>query len=123
MRTSPYILDIREKVIKFIKSGKTQKEASAHFSISICSIGIWWRRYKQEGHFEPRKRPGKKARLCPKELEKFLSEHPNALLKDIGNHFEMTGEGALYWMKKLGYSYKKKSSPTWSLTRKNEKNT
>ena len=123
MRTSPYSLDIREKVIKFIKSGKTQLEASEHFTISLSAIGIWWRRYKKEGHFAPKKRLGKKGRMCPIKLANYLSDNANALLKDIGNHFGMTGEGALYWMKKLGYSYKKKASPTWSLTHKDEKNT
>jgi len=123
MRTSPYSLDIREKIIKLIKSGKTQLEASKQFRVSVSAVGNWWRRYKKEGHYKPRKRLGKKCRMCPNKLERYLNNNPKALLKEIGIYFGMTGSGASYCMKKLGYSYKKKALPTWSQTKKRRLNT
>ena len=41
----------------------------------------------------------------------------------MGKRFGMTGGGALYWLKKLGFSYKKKTSPIWRLKKKREINT
>jgi transposase len=123
MRTSPYSLDLRKKVINYIKLGNTQKAAASYYELGLNTVNRWYMRYRKEGHYNPRKREGKQGRMCEKALEEFLSKNPNALLKEIGKFFGMTAEGALYWMKKLGYSYKKKASPTWSQNHKNEKNT
>ena len=39
----------------------------------------------------------------------------------MGEHFKMSGAGAHYWLKKLGYSYKKKPSPMWKQVKKSGK--
>jgi len=39
----------------------------------------------------------------------------------MGEYFGMTAGGALYWLKKLGFSYKKKTLPMWKLAKKSEK--
>jgi hypothetical protein len=35
----------------------------------------------------------------------------------MDKHFDMTASGALYWLRKLGYNYKKKTSPMWKQTK------
>ena len=46
------------------------------------------------------------------DFEKYIRENPNKTLKQIGENFEMTDVGALYYMNKINFRYKKKSHVT-----------
>jgi transposase len=122
MRTSPYSLDLRERVIKFIESGNSQQSAVELYQLNPSTINRWWLRYKTEGHYTARARLGKKPRVNMEELKLFIASTPNFKTSDMGNHFGMSASGAFYWLKQLGFSYKKKTSPTWKLIKKSEIN-
>ena len=51
----------------------------------------------------------------------FIKDNPDLKLSDIGVKFHISSGHAGRILKKLGYSYKKKASPTWRLTKKSEK--
>jgi transposase len=121
--TSPYSLDLREKVIKYIESGNSQQSASKVFELNPSTINRWWRRYKKEGNYLPRKRLGRAPRVSLSAVKSYIEGNPDFKSADMGKHFGMTAGGAFYWLKKLGYSYKKKTLPMWRLTRKSEKPT
>lgn len=123
MSTSPYSLDLREKVIKYIESGKSQQSATRVFGLNSSTVNRWWLRYKREGNYLPRKRAGRAARVNLPSVEDYIKKNPNFNCADMGKYFGMTAVGALYWLKKLGYSYKKKTSPMWKQAQKREKNT
>jgi transposase len=120
MRTSPYSLDLRERVIKFIESGNSQKSAVELYKLNPSTISRWWHRYKSEGHYAPRIRLGKKPRVSLEKLKLYIEINPNFKTSDMGKHFGMSGSGAFYWLKQLGFSYKKKALPTWKLIKKSE---
>ena len=120
MTTSPYSQDLRERVIKFIESGNSQKSAAGLFELNPSTISRWWLRYKREGNYKPRIRIGKKPRVSAVELKIYIEANPNFKTSDMGKHFGMSGAGAFYWLKKLGFSYKKKPLPTWRQTKENE---
>ncbi len=122
MRTSPYSLDLRERVIKFIESGNSQKAAAELYQLNPSTINRWWLRYKREGHYSPRVRLGKKPRVNIEQLKLYIASTPNFKTSDMGSHFGMSASGAFYWLKQLGFSYKKKTSPTWKLIKKSEIN-
>lgn len=122
MSTSPYSLDLRQKVIKYIESGGSQISASKIFSLNKNTVSSWWRRYCSEGSINPRKRLGSKAKV---DLEKFIlyvESHPNDDAGDIGKYFGISASGARYWLKKIGFSYKKKLIPMWKRMKKKEQN-
>lgn len=123
MSTSPYSLDLREKVIKYLKSGKSQSSASKLFMLNPSTVNRWWLRYNKEGHYTPRTRVGRIPRLSLLEVNSYIESNPNFKSSEMGAHFGMTGAGALYWLKKLGFSYKKKTFPMWNLTKKSAKST
>lgn len=56
MSTSPYSLDLREKVINYISKGHSQKEASDVFGLHRNTVNRWCIRYKQEGNCAARPR-------------------------------------------------------------------
>jgi transposase len=123
MSTSPYSKDLRKKVIDYIESGKSQKSAVALFKLNPSTISRWWLRYKTEGHYNPRIRIGKKPKISAGELKSYIEANANFKASELGEHFGMSRVGALYWLKKLGYSYKKKPLPMWKQVKKKEPGT
>ncbi len=67
----------------------------------------WYKRYKSKGSYLARKVSGKKGRICEQDVVTYIDNHPNFILSEMGKHFGMNAPGALCWLKKLGYSYKK----------------
>ncbi len=114
-------MDLRGKVIKYLKEGNSQKLTSKTFNIGTTTVSQWWLRYKKEGHFRPRPRLGAKPNMDIEKLKEYIESHPNSNSKEMGIEFGMTGKGVLYWLNKIGYSYKKKSTPMWSPMKKKEK--
>ena len=122
MNTSPYSNDLRKKVINHLKLGNTLKSTAILFQLNISTVNRWYLRYKKEGHYNPRMRVGKAPKVREEELISYIESTPNFKTSDMGKHFGMTGSGALYWLKKLGCSYKKKTLPMWRQTKKSDKN-
>ena len=119
MSTSPYSVDLREKVIKFIKAGNTQREASIVFGINKMTINRWHLRYKSEGHYLPKLRLGATPSIERESFIQYVKEHPDARSEDIAGEFGISASGARYWLKLAGFSYKKKPSPMWKQAKKN----
>ena len=118
-----YSKDLRKKVIKYIESGNSCNSASIKFEIAVNTARNWYKRYKTEGHYLSRKVGGKKGRITREDVISYMELNPNFTLLAMGKHFNMSTVGAHYWLKKLGYSYNKKSSPMWKQMRKKEENT
>ena len=120
MATTEYSLDFRKKVIDYVKAGNSQRLTAKIFSISKTTISTWYVRYKKEGNYTAKKRPGAKPRINIDEFIEYIKSHLNATTCDIGKRFKMSAVGAHYWLKKLGYSYKKKPFPTWKRAKRSE---
>ena len=123
MSTSPYSLDLRKRVITFIKSGNSQVSASKIFALNLSTVNIWYLRYRSEGHYAPRARLGAKRKIDLEALTSHISLNPDAKLKDMAKKFGVSIWGIYYWLKKLGFSYKKKPLPMWKRVKKRESNT
>jgi transposase len=117
-----YSKDFRMKVMSYVNKGNSCNRASVKFEISANTVRNWYKRYKSEGHYLAKKVGGKKGRVTPQDIASYIETNPNFILSEMGEQFKMSAAGAHYWLKKLGYSYKKKISPTWKLAKKNEKN-
>ena len=90
MNTSPYDLDLREKVVNFLFKGGKQLDAARIFNLHRNTINNWWRRYQKEGIFSARKRPGVKRKLSLEELVLFVKSNENCSLATIAQHFHVT---------------------------------
>ena len=121
--SKPYSLDLRKRAVKYIEQGSSYLSASRRYEISHETVRKWYIRYKAEGHYNQRPRKGKKSSIVQSEFEHYVNSHPSATLAQIGSHFGMTGRSAHYYMKKFGFSYKKKSLATWKQRTANENNT
>ena len=120
---SSYSKDLCKKVMNYVNKGNSCNKAGLKFDISPNTVSNWYKRYKSEGHYLSRKVGGKKGRVKPEEIASYIEKKPDFTLLEMGKHFGMTAAGAHYWLKKLGYSYKKKISPMWRQLKKKESNT
>ena len=79
-------------------------------------------RYKKEGHYQARKRIGAKPSIERDNFIKYAEENPNTKTEDIGKKFGISASGVRYWLRQLGFSYKKKPLPMWKRVKKDEQN-
>lgn len=115
-----YSIDLRQKVIEFVKQGNTQKSAAKIFNLNKATVNRWCLRHKNEGHIRPRKNLGKKASVSKVEFEGYVRANPNFTTADMGKYFNISSPGALYYLRKFGFSYKKKPLAMWKQVRKKE---
>jgi transposase len=121
--TKSYSNDLRKKVVEYLDRGNSYNKASIIFKISVSALGRWYRKYKQEGNYIAKKRGGSKRKIDIDELEKYVKGNENMTLKKAAKKFEVSIFTISYWLKRLGYSYKKKTLPTWKLAKKSERST
>ena len=100
-------------MIKFVESGGSQRLAAKVFSLSKTTVNGWYARYRREGNYTPKSRVGAKSKIEVPEFIKYIETNPGSTVLDIGKVFNITGAGVHYWLKKLKFSYKKKTSPIW----------
>jgi transposase len=118
--TKSYSNDLRKRVIEYLDSGRNYEETSKLFKVSISAIGRWYRRYKKDGNYHAKIRGGSKKRIDLNGLEEYVRANENMTLKEAAKKFKVSSFTISYWLRKLGYSYKKKTFPTWSQTNKRE---
>lgn len=106
-----YSLDLRNKVIKFIEEGNSITLASKIFDMARSTIHKWLNRKKLTGNLERLPRGGGfKSKVNAKKFKEYINDNPDKTLKEIGNYFGISSEGASYNLKKHGYVYKKNTS-------------
>lgn len=118
-----YSIDLRKKVIKFIEEGNSQQSATKIFSLNKATVNRWCQRYKKEGHVNPRINLGSKPKIDKFELKRYVDANPDSRLYDMSLKFKVSVNAIHRWLKKLGYSYKKKPLPMWKQARKSELST
>jgi transposase len=121
--TKNYSNDLRKKVVEYLDAGNSYIQASHLFNISVSAIGRWYRKYKREGNYLAKKRGGSTIKIDLDKLEKYVKANENMTLKKAAQKFEVSIFTISYWLKRLGYSYKKKTFPTWKQVKRSETNT
>ena len=115
--TKTYSNDLRQRVIDYLDIGSSYEEASKLFKISISSIGRWYRKYKTEGNYNAKIRGGSKKKIDLNGLEEYVRSNKDMTLKEAAKNLGVSIFTISYWLRKLGYSYKKKTFPTWKQTK------
>lgn len=112
-----YSIDLRKRVLNYLKSGGSKSEASKIFG--VCSKTIWnWAKRESLGILEPKQREAFPRKINHESLLQYIQDHPEAHLKQIGDQFGVTPPAIFYACKKLKISLKKRRSLAKSKTRK-----
>ena len=117
-----YSMDLRKKVISFIEEGNSQRLATKLFKLNKATVNRYCLRYKTEGHINPKKNLGSKPRIDSILLINYLNNKTDFSLSDISKQFKVSKVSAYKYLKKLGYSYKKKPLAMWKQEKKSEIN-
>ena len=106
-----YSVDLRKKVLDYIKKGHSKKEASKIFNVGTSSIERWEKKEKQGDlrDVKPR-RPWKK--IDPNILLEEVKKHPGYIMKDFARIFGVSVPSILNAFKVLGITRKKRPYST-----------
>ena len=102
-----YSVDLRERVVKYVLEGHTQKEAAKIFCVGEKTIRNWLALLAETDSLEKRPLDRTAPIFESKKLCEFMEENPNALLADIAEHFGGSITGAFYALKREKITYKK----------------
>ena len=102
-----YSLDFRKAVVDYVMSGNSTEKTSKIFQVTPKTIYNWLNRYKETNSLKEKKRIGSKSSMNIDSFKTYVNNNSSATLAEIGKEFQMTSWGARYWIKKLGYTYKK----------------
>jgi transposase len=104
-----YSTDIRKMVLNYLAKGHTCEEAQNELGVSVSAIKEWKKLPNATGSLEPRPLE-RSARKFPSEpLKTYVSEHPDATLKEIAEHFGGTTSGAFDALAREGITFKKRA--------------
>jgi transposase len=117
-----YSVDLRERVLDYLKQRNNKKAASEIFKVGIATIYRWVRQKKEKGHVEPHRREYSYKKLDDSILEQYVKEHPDRFLIEIAEHFSVTEQAIFYALKRLKITRKKRRFSTKNEMRKKETN-
>jgi putative transposase len=104
-----YSVDLRSRVIGFINKGNTQQKASVIFSVGTSTITRWLSLVSETGSLDKRPLNRTASKFKSEELNSYIEENPDALLKDIAGHFGGSITGAFHALNRGKITLKKKS--------------
>lgn len=116
MTTVSYSKDLRIRAINHIKAGNSTRTTAKVFSLGKSTVHRWWARYKTLGNVSALPRGGSKGKVSKEALLKYVDTHPDTNLYTMANRFGVSKTAIGKLLKKWGYGYKKKRTPTWKPT-------
>lgn len=99
-----YSIDLRERVVKFVKNGGSKAEASRRYEISLWCVNDWCRR----NDLTPNRPKRRKRKLDWEALAQHIQEHPDALLRERAQHFGVHTSAIGYAKSQMKLTRKKK---------------
>jgi transposase len=127
-RNKPISEDLRARVLKMYRSGKTASEAAAHFGVCQRSVYRWDAMEKERGTLASGyERSGRKSKIVVDEkFEKFAQATAHKTLQAMADDWNSQAEEHVSQMamcravKKLGYTRKKRRIATRKPAQKNK---
>ena len=102
-----YSLDLRKRVVDFVKNGGSKAEAARVYEISIWCVYDWCKRKKLAPKQLPKRRNRK---LNWQELHRHVQESPDALLRERAEHFGVHINAIWYACKQMKITSKKSTT-------------
>jgi transposase len=111
-----YSTDLRERIVRAVARGRTQREAARLFGVASITVYRYVRQQEQAGNVVPKPLPGGPRRIGPEQeaaLRAHLEAAPEATLAEHCAWWEATQgtavSGATMWraIRRLGWTRKK----------------
>jgi transposase len=105
-----YSEQFRKEVMEYIDGFHSQDYVAKLFGLSPKTVWNWVQQRKEKGHLSPKKAADRAPRKLPKDvLLQYVSDNPDAFLREIADHFKCAQSSVARRLKKFGISYKKNS--------------
>ena len=98
-----YSIDLRERVVGFVKNGGSRAEASRTFKVSIWSVYDWLGRQD----LKPIEVKSRKRKMDWEALKEHTKHYPDLTLKERADHFGVRPFAISYAFKKMNITHKK----------------
>ena len=95
-----YSVDLRVRVVGFVKQGNTHAEASEIFKVGTATIERWLSLLSETGGLEKRPLNRTAPKFGSEKLQAYIEENPDALLKDVAERFGGSVTGSFYALKR-----------------------
>lgn len=118
-----YSVDFRGRVLEYIEEGHTQAQAQEVFKVSITAIKGWKKLKAETGEVEKRPLHRQPRIYDAAKLETYIEEHPQAILKEIAEHFGGSISGADNALKRAHITLKKRHQGIGNVMKRKELNT
>ena len=106
-----YSEDLREKVISYIMSGGSKREAARTFNIGEDTIYRWMRRHKA-GDIRPKIRTDYPRKIDEQKLKDYVEANPDHTLEQIGRGLNLGRQTIFRWLRRLKITRKKRQPST-----------
>ena len=116
-----YSIDLRSRVIDFIREGHTQEETGTIFKVGVSTIKRWLALLSETGNLEKRPLNRSASKYDSEKLKTYIEENPDAFLKEIAEHFGGSITGAFYALEREKLTYKKKTVSMRNATKMSER--
>lgn len=114
---APYSQDLRQKAIEAIESGSSFLSVSRSFNVNRNTLSDWYRRYEQTGDYSPKQgyQQGHSHRITDwEEFRAFVREHGEKTQAEMAEAWpgEMSEDAVRRGLRKIGFTRKKRLTPT-----------
>lgn len=103
-----YSIDLRTRVLEYLKKNYDKEAASQLFQVSRATIYRWLTRNKEKGHINPIKRKYAYKKIEDEKLRKYIEENQDNFLYEIADHFQVKPATIFYACKRLKITRKKR---------------
>ncbi len=98
-------IDLRERVVSYVRSGGSKAKAADRFSVSRQTVYNWMSR----AHLSPKQHGPRRRKIDKAALVRHIQEHPDALLRERATHFGVSTNAIWELMRRLGFVKKRAS--------------
>ena len=113
-----YSIDFRKKVLAYCERTGSITEASHIFQISRNTIYCWLKLKEKTGELNHQVKGTKPRKVDRDRLKNYLTDNPDAYLTEIASEFGCHPTTIHYALKAMGYTRKKRITPTMNKTQK-----
>ena len=102
-----YDSKFRRRALEYWEDGHTQRETAKVFKISTFTLQGWKSQLKNTGKLESKKRVETWRKIEPSRLRAYVTEHPDAYLREIAEEFGCSDTAVMKALRRLKISRKK----------------
>lgn len=98
-----YGIDLRRRVVSFVESGGSKKEASKIYKVSLWCVQDWCKRTNLAAN----KHPSRFRKIDMKKLSLYIQNNNDAILREIALEFNVSEQAIWHALRRLKVTNKK----------------